>query len=248
MVKDTESAKKASEEKSSAKNTPRLHDGHRARMHQKYRQGGGEALADHELLEMLLYYSIPRMNTNETAHCLLDRFGSLSGVLNAPFHELTAIPGVGAQSAELIRLCGDLANRAEERRNSVPRKFRDLDQVGRYLVDRLDGLSRERVVLLLFSADYRLLGSHTISDGSVSEALVDVKKIIEYAVLAKATHLVLAHNHPDPMLKASAEDESLSLSLMRTCAAVGLNLWEHILVSDGDYLCILREILKRKPY
>ena len=217
-------------------------------MREKFRQGGGEALVDHEILEMLLFYSIPRVNTNETAHRLIDQFGGLSGVLSAKRHELLAVPGIGEQSADLIALMGELYRRTDREDDKTPPRFRDLDEVGRYLVGQLDGLPRERVLLLLLTADYRLIASHQISEGSVNESSVDIRQIMEYAILAKATHLVLAHNHPDPMLKPSPADESVSLSLMHAASTLNLNLWDHILVSDGQYVCILREMLNRKPY
>lgn len=217
-------------------------------MREKLRQGGGEALADHEILEMLLFYSIPRINTNETAHRLIDHFGGLSGVLSAKRHELTAVSGIGEQSADLICLMAELYRRAEKEDSKTPRYFKDLDDVGRYLVKQLDGLARERVLVLLLSADYRLIATHQISEGSVNSSGVDVRQIMEYAILAKASHIVLAHNHPDPMLTPSPEDESVSVSLMHAAATLNLNLWEHVLVSDGRYLCILREMLSQKSY
>lgn len=226
----------------------RIHDGHRDRMREKFRQGGGEALADHEILEMLLFYSIPRINTNETAHRLIDRFGSLAGVLSAKRHELTAVSGIGEQSADLIGLIGELYLRIDRENDKTPRQFKDLDDVGRYLVKQLDGLPRERVLVLLLTADYRLIATHQISEGGVNESNVDNRQILEYAILAKASHIVLAHNHPNPMLKASQEDESVSLSLMHAASMLNINLWEHILVSDRQYLCILREMLSQKSY
>lgn len=217
-------------------------------MREKFRQGGGEALADHEILEMLLFYSIPRINTNEIAHRLIDQFGGLSGVLSAKRHELTAVPGIGEQSADLVGLIGELYLRTEREDEKSSPRFNDLDDVGRYLVKQLDGLARERVLLLLLTADFRLIATHQISEGSVNESNVDVRQIMEYAIMAKASHIVLAHNHPDPMLTPSQADESVSISLMHAASIMGINLWEHVLVSDGKYLFILRELLSRKPY
>lgn len=217
-------------------------------MREKFRAGGGEALADHEILEMLLFYSIPRVNTNETAHRLLEQFGGLSGLLAAKRHELNAVQGIGDQSADLIGLISELYRRTDGEDSKKPRYLRDLDEVGQYLVKQLDGLARERVLLLLLAADYRLIAVHQISEGSVNESNVDVRQIMEYAIMAKATHIVLAHNHPDPVLTPSQEDESVSLALMHAASVMGLNMWEHVLVSDGKYVLILREMLARKPY
>lgn len=213
-------------------------------MREKLRAGGGEALADHELLEMLLFYSIPRVNTNETAHRLLDRFGGMSGLMNAKRYELLTVPGIGEQSADLILLMSEFYRRTASESDKVPTVFKDLDDVGRYVVRLLDGLSRERVIVLLLSTDYRLIATHQISEGSVNCAKVDIRQIMEYAILAKAANIVLAHNHPDPILEPSKEDESISISLMHAASTMGINLWDHVLVADGKYLLILREMLK----
>ena len=217
-------------------------------MREKFRGGGGEALADHEIVEMLLFYSIPRINTNETAHRLIDRFGGLKGLLAAKRHELTAVPGIGEQSADLVGLLAELYRRADREADQEPTQFKDLDEVGRYLVSQLDRLPRERVLVLLLSADHRLITTHKISEGSVNKSNVDIRQIMEYAIMAKATHIVLAHNHPDPILTPSEADESVSFALLHAATVMGINLWEHVLVSDGKYYFILRDLLDRTRY
>ena len=217
-------------------------------MREKLRAGGGEALADHEILEMLLFYSIPRVNTNETAHRLIGRFGSMSGVLAAKRHELLTVQGIGEQSADLILLMSEFFHRVDSEADKIPRIFQNIDEVAQYVVKELDGLARERVIVLLFTADYRLIATHQISEGSVNTSRVDIRQIMEYAILAKASHIVLAHNHPDPVLIPSQEDVSASISLMHAASTMSINLWEHILVSDGKYLLIMKEMLASDPY
>lgn len=223
-----------------------LHTGHRGRMAAKYRSGGADVMADHELLEMLLYYSIPRVNTNETAILLLRRFGSLNAILSAPLHELTAVEGVGEKSARLIRLCGDIALRAEREGNSTPRRFSDLDEIGEYLVTQLDPLPRERVLVLLLSSSNELLACENLGDGSVNTADVNIRQIIEYAILRKASQLVLAHNHPDGDLSPSDSDVTTTLQLHRACLPLDLELTEHILVAGGKYHFIMKQMREVK--
>ena len=89
-----------------------VHQGHRARQRKKLLENGPRAFADHELLEMLLYYAIPRRDTNELAHRLLERFGSLQGVFSAPVEELSTVEGVGENAAVLLNLVPQIWQRS----------------------------------------------------------------------------------------------------------------------------------------
>lgn len=219
-----------------------LHEGHRRRMTDKYKTGGADICADHELLEMLLYYSIPRVNTNETAIRLLKTFGSMSAVLDASLRELTAVKGVGEKSARLIRLCGDIAARAEREGEKKRRRFADLDDIGEFLVAALDGLSRERVLVLLLSDNNELLACESMGEGSVNTTDVNIRQIMEYAILRKATKLVLAHNHPSGDLTPSDSDVTTTLQLHRACMSLEIELVEHILVANGQYRFIIKQM------
>lgn len=219
-----------------------LHTGHRSRMTAKYRSGGADVMADHELLETLLYYSIPRVNTNETAIRLLRRFGSLSAVLSAPLHELTAVEGIGEKSAQLIRLCGDLSARAGRDGYRTPARFADLDEIGAYFVKELDGLPRERVMALLLNSNNEYLSCENLGDGAVNTVDVNIRQILEYAILRKATKIVLAHNHPNGDLSPSDSDITTTRQLHRACLPMEIELSEHILVADGKYHLIMKQM------
>lgn len=223
-----------------------LHEGHRKRMTDKYSTGGAEVCADHELLEMLLYYSIPRVNTNETAIRLLRRFGSMSALLAAPTVELTVVEGVGEKSARLIKLCGDLAARAEREGQKKRCRFADLDDIGEYLVAELDGLSRERVLVLLLNGSNELLACENLGDGAVNTADVNIRQIMEYAILRKAEKIVLAHNHPSGDLTPSDSDVTTTLMLHRACMPLDIELTEHILVANGQYHFIMKQMWEVK--
>ena len=115
-----------------------LHDGHRQRSKRRYLALGAEGMEDHQLLELLLFYAIPRQDTNETAHRLIQRFGSLQGVLHAAPEELTSVEGVGENAAVLVRLVGDMALRA--RCSSLPQKvLNSPDRTGAYFMELLAG-------------------------------------------------------------------------------------------------------------
>lgn len=108
-----------------------IHEGHRARMKKKLLENGERSLADHELLEVLLYYAIPRRDTNELAHRLLKQFGSLRGVLSAPVQELACVSGVGQQAALLLGMVPILCRRAAQREKE--QILNSVDACGAYL-------------------------------------------------------------------------------------------------------------------
>ena len=119
-----------------------LHDGHRQRSKRRYLALGAEGMEDHQLLELLLFYAIPRQDTNETAHRLIQRFGSLQGVLHAAPEELSSVEGVGENAAVLVRLVGDMALRA--RCSSLPQKvLNSPDRTGAYFMELLAGEKKE---------------------------------------------------------------------------------------------------------
>lgn len=223
-----------------------LHKGHRARMNEKYRLGGSDVCADHELLEMLLYYALPRVNTNERAIRLLRRFGSLKAVLSASPSELATVDGIGEKSACLIHLCGDIAFRAQTTTPQKSCRFQDLDAVGEYCVKRLGNLPRERVIVLLLNTNNELLACENISDGAVNMADVNIRQIIEYAILRRAAKIVLAHNHPDGDPEPSDSDASTTLLLHRACMPLDIELTEHILVANGRYHFIIKQMRAMK--
>lgn len=133
-----------------------LHDGHRQRAKDRYRQLGADALADHELLELALFYAIPRQDTNETAHRLLKRFRSLQGVLQATPEELEREEGVGRSAALLLCLIGDISRRA--RITSLPEKILNSpDRTGAYFMELLTGQKRELLYQVCLDGKGKLL-------------------------------------------------------------------------------------------
>ena len=125
-----------------------LHVGHRKRMLERFQKNGLDAFSDVETLEFLLGYALARIDTNVIAHRLLNRFGNLSRVFDAPVELLTQVEGVGLRTASLIRLCAALWNRTEEVRLSNERYLRTTSEVGQYLVAKIGAYREERAFLL----------------------------------------------------------------------------------------------------
>ena len=216
------------------------HAGHRKRMRARLR-AHPETLEAHELLEILLYQSIPRRNTNETAHALLHRFLTLDGVLSATPEELMEIENIGPSSVSAIQLCGALVRRIILERGEERSSFRTIGQIGEYLVRRYAGARAEVVSVLFFDSAMHLLLLEELPEGTLSSCDPLPKVLCRRAVLHHATALVLAHNHPDGSLQPSPEDLLFTQQLEQSLRSVDVRLIEHLIIAGDRYQPILRK-------
>ena len=212
-----------------------LHDGHRQRAKERYGQVGADALADHELLELALFYAVPRQDTNETAHRLLKRFRSLQGVLQASPEELEQVEGVGKNAALLLHLMADISQRA--RITSLPEKILNSpDRTGAYFMELLTGQKRELLYQVCLDGKGKLLTCRCIAKGTVSASAVHVRQVVENALYAGASTIILAHNHPSGVALPSDADVLVTHRIQEALAPLGIRLADHIIVADDDYV------------
>ena len=226
-----------------AKKKP-IHAGHRARMRQKLAAFGTEGFADHEILEMLLYYAVPRGDTNETAHLLLREFGGLRGVLEASAEDLKNIAGIGEVSATLFALMRECSRRYHSARVVKRLCLRDTHAIGTFIAPLFIGRSEEQVYLLCLDGKKTPILGKFIASGNTDEALVNVTSIVSDALAVQAKYVVLAHNHPSGFALPSEADIMSTLRLKRTLSEVGITLLDHLIIADpttpdepaGDYI------------
>ena len=173
-----------------------IHDGHREKMRQRFLKSGLESFADHEALELLLYYAIPRRDTNPIAHALMERYGSLSAVLSAPPEDLKNVEGIGDSGAVLLRLVVQLCQKARLADAERETVLSSVDRVGAYLLDRFSGERNEVIYQLCLDRKGRLLACKRLGEGGVASADLDIRKLMENAILTSASVVILAHNHP----------------------------------------------------
>ena len=214
-------------------NKTTCHDGHRARMLQKFKKLGGQAFGSHELFEMFLFFSIPRVNTNETAHKLLDRFGSVRGVIDASIEELCTVDGIGEKSAMIIKIAAELYSRCMLEEADKSKNFTTYTQVAKYLSALYLGASKEIIYLLVFSNSMRLIAAEKLEEGNSNSALLNSEKILRCANSYNSTNIILAHNHPGGRAIPSGEDMKATGMIRNFVAAFGINLIEHFVVADG---------------
>ena len=216
------------------------HQGHRQRLRQRFLKEGLDNFTDIQVLELMLFFSIPRQDTNPIAHALLDHFGSLSRVLEAPVEELKRVEGIGEQSALLLKLFHESARYYQVDKTLREKILPTISACGEYLVPFFFGRQVETVYLLCLDAKCKVLCCQQVGEGSVNSAGVSVRRIAEIALNAKATTAVLAHNHPSGIALPSAEDVQTTHRVAAALRAVEVILADHIIVADGDYVSMIQ--------
>ncbi len=213
-----------------------IHKGHRARMKNRLRQTMGENFMDHELLEISLYYVLPRTNTNDIAHDLLKRFGSLRNICSADPKMIESVPGLGKEAATFFLLLSIIKKRIELERYDLKRFTADsMSEVGNFLVNFFKDKQREEVYAMLLDSSFKLLEFVPVSFGCFDGANVDIPEFTRYAVVRRAKKIILAHNHPSGNTTPSGHDKQISLDLRSNLQAVGIELVEHIIVNEISF-------------
>ena len=212
------------------------HEGHRERLRTRYQSEGADGFADHELLELLLTYALPRRDTNALAHALLTRFGSLAAVLEAEIPQLMLVDGVGAQAATLLKLVRDTARRLQLRelsgRGARPR-LNTPCAAAQYALHALADSAYETVLAVFLSARREVIGSETIQLGSLTEAQVYPRRVAEAALLGHAHSVILLHNHPTGDPAPSESDAAVTRAVEAALAALDIRLSDHLVVGDA---------------
>ena len=213
-----------------------IHDGHREKMRQRFMTGGLDAFADHEILELLLYYAIPRRDTNPIAHALMERYGSLPAVLAAPMEDLKRTEGIGESAAVLLHLVPQVCRRARLAQVGEDQVLNSSERAGAYLLECFDWESREVIYQLCLDRKGKLLACKRLGEGSVASADLDVRRLVENAILTGASAVILAHNHPSGVALPSDGDYTATMRVRAALNAIGIELADHIIVADGDFV------------
>ena len=214
-----------------------IHDGHRQRVYDRLRKEGLDSFSPHNVLELLLFFSIPRADTNEIAHRLIERFGSVSAVLDAPESELTKVSGVGEHSATLIKLIPQLA------RYYMTDKTADIiigssRQAGEYLLPRYVGRKNETVMVVCLDNKSKVINTTIVHEGNINVSEISVQAIASVAMQSKASAIILAHNHPDGVALPSNDDIATTRIICHTLANLNIRVVDHIIIGDNDFVSL----------
>ncbi|MDE6728092.1 MAG: hypothetical protein K2J80_09180 [Oscillospiraceae bacterium] len=198
-------------------------------MWQKYLEHGIGIFEEHELLEMLLFLLIPRVNTNETAHRLIERFGSLGGVLNAKFGELRNIAGIGVNSAVELCFIGDVAGYIS-RKNRETITLDSSSVIIDFCIERYKSIPYECFSFYLLDEKLSLIYKEDIEIKQPNEANIDYGNIIKQVVKFESRAVILSHNHPDGGAYASNIDVTSTRILASLLKAINVKIIDHIVI------------------
>lgn len=214
------------------------HDGHRERMKEKFRRNGLKAFEPHEMVELLLYYARPRVNTNEIAHDLYEKFGSVAKIIDAEPSELQSVSGVGKETATFIRFFREMFKEYMTEKNSPGERLNTTEKIGEYFKCKYIGEKEEVAYLMCFNNEMEMLSCSELSRGSALGAEISTRKIVEVVIRENANAVVLAHNHPTGYPSPSGDDIYSTVELRDRLKLIGVSLLDHIIVGNNMYISL----------
>lgn len=217
-----------------------VHDGHRGRLRGKFLENGLSGFDDITTLELVLFYSVPRQDTNPIAHRLLDRFGSLSGVLNASQEELYDA-GLSDSTVALLKLMPEVVKKSAQKEKRSVKRITSPELASEYLIPKFMFDRDEKALLLCLDSNKKIIRCDEIARGVVNTVDLNVRLIAEKALQSKASSVILSHNHPDGSLTPSADDISTTQQLSKSLSLIGIQLDDHLIIS-GDSFTSLRAL------
>ncbi len=210
------------------------HNNHRQRVYQRYLKEGLDSFAPHEVLELLLFYAIPRRDVNPLAHRLIEHFGSLNGVLDAHPMELSKVKGMSERSAILLSMMRPLMGRYQLSRHKDKVKLTTWGKVQCYARDLIATHKEEVCYLLCIDSKGALICAKLLGRGTVSEVDVPIRRVVEETLRYHAAQVMLVHNHPGGEALPSRGDIQYTQQLSQALSAMEIPLVDHIIVAEGD--------------
>ncbi|BAU22631.1 DNA repair protein RadC [Caldimicrobium thiodismutans] len=216
--------------------------GHRARVKERFWKEGPESFTDEDLLELLLFFGIPRRDTRGLARALLKRFdGRLDKILDAEKEELIKIPQLGLNAILPLRVMHEVARRYLRARIENSPSLKSPKEVFEYLLYELKGEKKEVFMVLYLATDNRVLGIERISEGTIVESAVYPREVFARAYQFGASKLVLAHNHPSGNLKPSVEDKKITRIFILGGFLLQLKILDHLIIGKDSYYSFAEE-------
>lgn len=211
------------------------HLGHRERLRDRFLDRGADALADYEIIELLLFQALPRRDTKPVAKALIRRFGSYAGVLRAGPAELGEIDGVGKAAVAAIRVVAEAATRLAREESLGGEVLDSWDRLVAYLRVRMAHEKTECLRVLFLDSKNRLIGDEQLQRGTVNHTPVYPREVMKRAMELAATALIMVHNHPSGDPSPSRADIKMTYELRQIGKSLGVTLHDHVIVARGGH-------------
>lgn len=208
------------------------HGGHRERLRNKFVLGK-ETFQEHELLELLLSYSIPRKDTNALAHNLINTFGSLSEVLNADATLLKSVDGVGENTACFLSLIGYVNSLNAKSKNKTLR-LSSISDTKEFLVSLYKGFDHEVFTIIYLNDKNKVLGTTKCDSNKKDSVSLDFSQIGKGIALFSPTSIIVAHNHFEKFPSPSYEDDDATQKIFTFLQLYKVNFYDHLIISGNE--------------
>lgn len=209
------------------------HAGHRQRLKDKFKERGADALADYELIELMLMMAIPRRDVKPLAKKLLTHFKTVPALFAADWEELSQVDGVGNHAALMIKLTSALKLRSRRQALTEKPAFDNRLDLLDYLYTLMSDLKHEEFRVIYLNSKNHMVDEQVLFKGTVNASAVYPREVIKTALDKAATSLVLVHNHPSGDPSPSASDDHLTKELAKIGAPLHIEIHDHIIIGDG---------------
>lgn len=223
------------------------HTGHRQRLKKKFIENGFDVFEPHEALEMYLFYAIPRKDTNPLAHRLLNRYNTISGVCDAPIDELQNEFGLSQSAAVFLKMLPEMSRLYNESKLSYDSPI-EPEEVGDMFMKKFIGRTSEVVALMLGDAKGKMIYFNIIAKGSLNSTEMPIRKIVDLSLRHNAKTAYIAHNHPSGSAFPSSRDLETTQNLYETLASIGVELCDHYIITNEDYVSLRESGLAGKIF
>lgn len=214
------------------------HSGHRSRMRERYLKSGLDTFSSHEVLELLLFYAVPYRNTNDIAKNLIDTFGSLAAIFDAPTDALVEA-GLTENQAIYLRLISDVTGVYYREKYDSDSGPLDYDGLPDYIVRKYIGSDNvERVLLILCDTKGKEVFCGFVTEGGFDEIRFSIRKIVRMAMNYGAAYAVIAHNHPSGVALPSQSDILTTEDLRKALKLVDVRLIDHFIVAGNECISL----------
>lgn len=217
-----------------------LHDKHRKRLRAKFMEFGADALEDHEFVELLMFYGVPRKNTNEVAHRLINEFGKLKDILDTDPENLMQIEGVGPNTATLIKVVSACVKKYINEVNDIANARLTPLNINTYIKNLFYGHTREVAYVILLDSDCIVKKVKKLSSGTVNATPLYPREVVKIAVNERYPYLILAHNHPNGSAMPSESDLRITKTIESALNFIEVRLVDHVIVSGEKVTSLAR--------